>query len=306
VTPASPNVLVLDYCDLRVGGQTYENINTWQANWHVWQIHGFERPAWDNATQFKRRILDLPPFGPDSGFEATFRFRVADAAALSGLQLAVENPELYKVYVNGQALDTSGTTRWLDPHLRSLPVETLLQVGENTVRVVAVPFDVRMELENIYLRGNFAVQAAERGFSIHTPRPLQLGSWLKQGYPFYYDSVLYEARTTIPKNVQRLRVSFPDWQGSVAEVLLDGNHVQTVGWQPYICEVPVTPGSHTVGLRIVATPRNLFGPFHNPRKARMIAWPGAWSDFPEGQPSGPQYDLLDYGLMEQFSAEALP
>jgi hypothetical protein len=306
VTPASPNVLALDYCDLRLAGQTYENINSWQANWRVWQAHGFERPAWDNATQFKRTILDRPPFGPDSGFEATFSFRIADALALSGLHLALENPELYKVYVNGHALDSSGSTRWLDPHLKSIPVETLLQVGENIVRVVAAPFDVRMELENIYLRGNFAVQAAERGFSIHAPRPLQLGSWLKQGYPFYYDSVLYEARATIPKNARRLRVSFPDWQGSVAEVLLDGNHVQTIGWQPYVCEAPVTPGPHAIGLRIVATPRNLFGPFHNPRKPRMIAWPGAWSEFPENQPSGSQYDLLDYGLMGPFSVEALP
>jgi hypothetical protein len=129
---------------------------------------------------------------------------------------------------------------------------------------------------------------------------------LKQGFPFYYDSVLYEARATIPKNARRLRVSFPDWQGSVAEVLLDGNHVQTIGWQPYVSETPVTPGPHAIGLRIVATPRNLFGPFHNPTKPRMLAWPGAWSDFPEHQPGGAQYDLLDYGLMEPFSAEALP
>jgi hypothetical protein len=92
----------------------------------------------------------------------------------------------------------------------------------------------------------------------------------------------------------------------VAEVLLDGNHLQTTGWQPYVCEAPVTPGPHASGLRIVATPRNLFGPFHNSTKPRMIAWPAAWSDFPEHQPSGSQYDLLDYGLMEPFSAEALP
>jgi hypothetical protein len=305
-TPASPNVLVLDYCDLRVAGQTYENINTWQANWRVWQAHGFERPAWDNAIQFRRRILDHPPFGPGSGFEATFHFRVADAASQAGVQLALESPELYNVSVNGHPLDFSGAEHWLDPHLKTVAIEKLLQAGENTVRLVASPFDVHMELENIYVRGDFAVQADERGFSIGPPQPLQLGSWLKQGYPFYYDSVLYEARLTIPKNARQLRISFPHWQGSVAEVLLDGNHVQTFGWQPYVCEGPVTPGPHVVGLRVVATPRNLFGPFHNSTKPRMIAWPAAWGDFPEHQPAGSQYDLLDYGLMESFTAEALP
>jgi hypothetical protein len=306
VTLDSPNVLVLDYCDLRLAGQVFENINTWQANWRIWQAHGFERPAWDNAIQFKRRVLYHPPFGPDSGFEATFHFRVADAAALSGAHLALESPELYKVFVNGGLVDFSSAERWLDPHLKSIVIEKLLQVGENTVRIVASPFDVHMELENIYLRGNFAVQADERGFSVRPPQSLQLGSWMKQGYPFYYDSVLYEARVTIPKNARKLKIGFPHWRGSVAEVLLDGNQVATVGWQPYACEAPVTPGPHVIGLRIVATPRNLFGPFHNSTHPRMTAWPGAWSDFPERQPGGSEYDLLDYGLMEPFSAEALP
>jgi hypothetical protein len=305
ITPASPNVLVLDYCDLRAAGQTYRNINTWQANWRVWQAHGFERPAWDNATQFKRRILDHPPFPADSGFEATFRFRVADAEAVGSVQLALECPELYKVSVNEHPVDVSRGERWLDPHLKSIAVRQLLQAGENTVCLAASPFDVRMELENIYLRGDFSVQPGAQGFSLRAPQPLQLGSWSKQGHPFYYDSVLYEASVRVPKRAQRLRISLPDWQGSVAEILLDGNRVQTIGWQPYVCEVAVTPGPHVVGLRVVATPRNLFGPFHNSTKPRMIAWPGAWSDFPEHQPPGTQYDFVDYGLMEPFRVEAM-
>jgi hypothetical protein len=117
--------------------------------------------------------------------------------------------------------------------------------------------------------------------------------------------VLYEASVRVPKRAPRLRISFPDWQGSVAEILLDGNRVQTSGWQPYVCEIAITPGSHVVGLRVVATPRNLFGPFHNSTKPRMIAWPGAWSDFPEHQPPGTQYDFVDYGLMEPFRVEAM-
>ena len=305
VTPAGLNVLVMDYCDLKLGGQTLENINTWDANWRIWQTHGFERPAWDNAVQFKRRILDLPPFAPGSGFEATFRFTVADAAALKGAELAMELPELYKVTLNGSPVDFSRGQRWLDPHLKTLGVEPLLKMGENIVHVVGSPFDVRMELENIYLRGDFTLQAGERGFSLGAPRPLTVGSWQKQGYPFYYDNTLYEARVDVPRGARALKVSFPNWQGSVAEVLLDGKSVETIAWSPYVAEMPATPGAHTVGLKVVATPRNLFGPFHNPSKPRMLAWPGAWSEFPEHQPSGSQYDVLDYGLMEQFQVEAI-
>ena len=305
MTPGSPNVLALDYCDLRVGDETFSNINTWRANWRLWQARGFERPAWDNATQFKRAILDRPPFGPDSGFEATYHFRVADGLALASAELAVEKPELYRVAVNGHPVDFSHGSRWLDPHLKSAAIGSLLRAGENAVTLTASAFDVRMELENIYIRGDFTVLPGEKGFTLAAARPLQFGSWSKQGLPFYYDNVLYEAPLNVPKNTRVLRVSFPHWQGSVVEVLLDQKPVESVGWQPYVVEMPATPGPHTVALRIVATPRNLFGPFHNPTKPRMIAWPAAWGDFPEHQPPGAEYDMLDYGLMEPFRVEAL-
>jgi len=305
ISPASPNVLVLDYCDLRVAGQSFQNINTWQANWLVWQAHGFERPAWDNAIQFKKRILDRAPFPPNSGFEATFHFRVTDEAALNGAQLALESPELYMVYVNGQSVNGSSGQRWLDPHIQSLIVDKLLRVGQNTVRLVASPFDVHMELENIYIRGNFALEPQEQGFSIRAARRPDFGSWAKQGYPFYSDSMFYEGRVEVPKGTRRLRIRFPQWAGSAAVALLDGEPIQVFGWQPYECVTPATPGSHVVGLHIVANPRNLFGPFHNPTKPRMIAWPAAWREFPEHQPPGTEYDQLDYGLIEPFSVEAL-
>jgi hypothetical protein len=48
---------------------------------------------------------------------------------------------------------------------------------------------------------------------------------------------------------------------------------------------------------VVSTPRNLFGPYHNPARIRMKAWPAAWAEFPEHQPSGSAYDFVDYGLM---------
>ena len=63
-------------------------------------MHGFERPAWDNAVQFKTRIFDRGPFSADSGFQATFRFQVSDPAVLPGLELALENPMLYRISVN--------------------------------------------------------------------------------------------------------------------------------------------------------------------------------------------------------------
>ncbi len=294
---STPNVLVLDYCDYKANGVEQKDVNTWAANWDIWQKHGFERPAWDNAVQFRKGVFERNKFGKESGFEATFRFEVADEAALKGLELAIETPEMYKVTLNGKPVVFAAAKRWLDPHLMSAGVENLARTGVNEVKMVGAPFDVKMELENVFLRGNFAVEAVSQGFRIKAPGTLQFGSWLKQGYAFYGDAVTYSASVTVPAGSSLLKVELPEWSGSVAVVLLDGKPAATLGWQPWEAVIAVTPGQHEVGVRIVSTPRNVLGPFHNPTKPRMRAWPAAWAEFPSHQPPGTAYDLLDYGLM---------
>ena len=259
VTPDALNVLVLDYCDLAVHGVERRDLHTWEANWTIWQMHGFERPAWDNAVQFKNRVFDRNKFDPGSGFEATFRFEVSDAAALGGLELAVEAPELYRVKLNGNPVSFVGATRWLDPHIKTVSVEKWARTGENIISVAGRPFDVRMELENIFLRGNFSVQAGGKGFRLAAPARLDLGSCARQGYPFYGDSVLYETEVEAPPNTKQLRVEVGEWLGSVAEILLDSKRVAVLGWQPYVAEFPASGGKHKAGIRIVSTPRNVFG-----------------------------------------------
>lgn len=293
----SKNVAVLDYCDLQANGAEYRDLNTWRANVLLWQANGFDAPVWDGAVQFKTRIFDRNHFPPSSGFDATFRFDVADAAAAEGLEIALEAPELYRVTLNGETLSTTGAVAWLDPHLRAFPAGKLVRPGENIVRVSGRPFDVRMELENIYLLGNFSVQPAGKGFRLHAPAKLDFGSWAKQGCPFYGDSVLYEAAVQVPAGENRLRVELGRLQGSVAEILLDGKRAVLLGWPPYEATLETTPGRHVLGLRIVSTPRNVLGPFYDPANSRMNAWPTSWQVFPEHQPAGSEYDLLDYGLM---------
>ncbi len=298
IRPDSPNVLVLDYCDLSVFGSRYSDINTWKANWMLWQMHGFDRPAWDNAVQFKTRVFDRGPFPGDSGFVADFRFQVEDSTVLQDLELALESPELYRISLNGEMLSYAEGSRWLDPRIRSVSVGGIARMGENLLKITGQPFDVRMELENIYLRGNFTVTASERGFRLTKRVPTQFGSWAKQGLPFFSGSVRYHTEVTVPTGGSGLRVDLGEWEGSVATISLDGQPPTVLGWAPYTAEYPVTAGRHALEVQVVSTPRNVFGPFHHPAKPRMKAWPAAWSEFPEHQPAGVQYDVLDYGLMK--------
>lgn len=292
----SANVLVLDYCDLAVGAESWRDINTWRANWLIWQHHGFERPAWDNAVQFKRTVLDRNHFDAKSGFQATFRFDIGPGVDSNSLRLAVETPELYRITLNGQPVNFQSAERWLDPHLMAARIDALVRPGSNEVRISAQPFDVHMELENIYITGQFAVEPAARGFQLAPAKTLALGAWAAQGLRFYSGSVVYSSKVEVPAGHNALRVQLNDWQGALAVILLDGEQTAILGWPPYSASIAAAPGPHTLAIQVVSTPRNTFGPFHNPTKPRMRAWPAAWADFPEHQPAGREYDILDYGL----------
>jgi hypothetical protein len=298
VKPDRANVLVLDYCDLKLDVSESKDINSWRANWLVWQRHGFDRPAWDNAVQFKTRVFDRNRFAPDSGFEADFPFEVRDASAIPNLQLVVEMPELYRIEVNGVPVSFSDAPAWIDSRFRRVAVAEAVHTGTNHVRLIGRPFDVRMELENVYLIGEFAAEPMEKGFALAAPKRLGFGSWTSQGLPFFGHSVDYETSVVVPPSADRMKIELGDWRGSVAEVLVDGKRQAVLGWPPYEAVLPVEPGPRSVTVRIVSTPRNIFGPFHNPEKRRMVAWPSDWAILSEHQPPGSDYDLLEYGLMK--------
>ena len=300
----APNVLTLDYCDFKTRDAELKDANTWRANWLLWRTHGFERPMWDSAVQFRTRVFDRNHFDAASGFDATFRFEAGDAAALAGLEVALESPELYRVTVNGRPVDVAAGQRWFDPHVKRAPIAALAHTGINTITVSGHPFDVRMELENIYLRGNFRAVPVERGFRLTAPASLSSGSWAKQGYPFYSDAVLYQFHVDAPPGATMLQVAVEEWAGSLAEILLDSKRVALIAWQPYLAEFPATAGAHTIGVRIVSTPRNLFGPYHNPAHPRMEATPHTWDNPPAAQPPGAKYEVLDYGLLGAIQVKA--
>ena len=296
---AGENPLVLDYCDLQIGQERFDNVNTWRANWLIWQRHGFERPAWDNAVQFKRAVLDRNHFAKDSGFTATFKFQLDTATVPQKLDLAVELPELYRITVNGKPVTFAAAKDWLDPHLKRVSIAAVARTGENVVQIIATPFDVHMELENIYILSNESVLPAATGFRIAAAAPVQSGSWTRQGWPFFAGSMTYTRRVQVPAGDTRLKLDLKEWNGSVARILCDGKQVALLGWPPYTAEFAITPGSHEVAIEVVSTPRNVMGPFHHPAKPRMRAWPAAWAEFPDHQPAGAAYDFIDYGLLSE-------
>lgn len=112
--------------------------------------------------------------------------------------------------------------------------------------------------------------------------------------------MLYSSEFDAVQENQKLRLELGRWRGSLVEVLLDGVRLDILGWPPWEMEVPVASGRHKISIRVVGTPGNVLGPFHDPRPCcDRVLWPGHWTLFAHiSQPDGSGYEVEDYGLFE--------
>src|SRR5207249_1918659 len=99
-------ILVVDSCELEMGGKTFEREAVYAANQRLWRAHGFETNGWFGVIQYRDQILAANRrMTPDTGGAVTYRFQLADDLPTVGMRLAVEVPELWRVTVNGDAVD---------------------------------------------------------------------------------------------------------------------------------------------------------------------------------------------------------
>jgi hypothetical protein len=299
----APNVLTLDYCDLTVGGKTERGLYFYEAQLRTFRAHGLDRNPWDSAVQYKTNILDKDKFAPDSGFEATYRFDIASGPAAPPLDVVVERPALFKVFINGKETVPQKGTFWLDKAFGVF--KGTGRPGMNEITLVAQPFTIHTELEPVYVLGDFGLAAAKPGFRVTAAPSLKLGPWKDQGLPFYAGRVAYTKTVRIPDDAigkARFAVELGTWLGSVAEVKVNGRPAGAIAFPPYRLDITdvLVPGTNTVEVDVVGTLKNTLGPHHN-SPALGRAWPGQFQQgAKDGRPPGVGYSLVGYGLFEDF------
>jgi len=298
--------MVLDYCDLVVGGKRSNGIYFHKATDLIYQAHGFADNPWNRSVQYRTEILDRGDFGGDSGFEASFHFDVAGGTDLSGLEAVVEQPEIWEVRVNGNPATAEEGEWWLDRSFGIFRIGSLVKAGRNTISISVSPMHILAELQPVYLLGSFSLESRERGWKITPPEELSLGSWKDQGMPFYAGKAVYSRAYTLEKlQGNRYLVRLGEWKGTVAEVRVNGERAGIIGWKPYELDVTsvLRDGTNRVEVVVVGSLKNLLGPLHTPWQ-RGIVTIGDFQQGPEVQPEGITYDTLDYGLITDFELVA--
>ena len=102
--------------------------------------------------RYKNNLMNKNPnYGPGSGFSADYHFFLEKGFRPTKMDVTAEQYTLCRVEINGVAVPWLENEHYLDEHFGVADITAYLKDGENVVTVVADTFDVRLELESVYL-----------------------------------------------------------------------------------------------------------------------------------------------------------
>jgi len=159
---------------------------------------------------------------------------------------------------------------------------------------------IHAEIEPIYLLGDFSVEPVDKGWVIVPGNGLTTGSWKEQGHPFYSWDVGYKKEFEIQQKSSYYEVGLGNWEGTVAEVFVNGKEARTIALPTDRVDVSglIKEGRNSIEVKITGSLKNLLGPHHN-NPASGWTGPENWRNIKK-YPGGKCYQLLDYGLMNDF------
>lgn len=297
------NALMIDFCDLEIGNETYRDLNNFYAADKVFKFYGFlNGNPWNTSVQFKRNIVSRDTFGVKTGFKATYHFNIRDKFDFGSMKAVVERPGMWTVSVNGTEVRPEAGQWWLDRSLSVYKIGNLVRPGDNTIILKASPMKIHAEIEPVYILGNFSVSPAQKGFTIGPPvSAYSTGSWKDQGLPFYSWGMTYSKEFNVEKSDGKWGLGLGKWNGTVAEVTVNGKPATVIAFPPYKTDITglIKPGRNTIEVKVIGSLKNLLGPHHNNPERGFVS-PGSWRGV-KTYPSGKDYQMMDYGLFEEFS-----
>jgi hypothetical protein len=119
--------------------------------------------------------------------------------------------------------------------------------------------------------------------------------------PFYSWGISYSKEFNVENTEGNWEVALGKWNGTVAEVKVNGQSATAIAFPPYHSDVTglIKQGANKIEVTVIGSLKNLLGPHHNNPKPGFVS-PWIWRDV-KSYPSGKDYQMLDYGLFDDFS-----
>jgi len=192
---------------------------------------------------------------------AEYPFHIGEMPG-GAVMAAVELPDKFRVYVNGSETRPTGG-HYKDRAFALYDIKSRLHEGENVLRIETCEYGVLINLESVYIVGDFRLTKRNGGFSISPPLPLLTGNIVEQGYPYYSGRIEYRAEAEIDEDYDEAYLTFGKFMGVTATIKLNGDIIHKSGWPP--CRADLTgrmaKGKNTFAIEIANSLQNLLGPF---------------------------------------------
>ncbi len=216
--------------------------------------------------------------------------------------VAVEDAALYQIQVNGTSIPYEDRGYWKDKTFKKIDIKSAIIPGENKILLKTtfkqpqkvydvlygenvyeteknkITYDI--EIENIYLLGDFGVvsetpyQKIERKamvtdgpFTIvNQPKEFTSNEFTTNGLTFFAGQIIVSQLMELTKEPgKRVILNIQKQNSPLIKVYVNDKLVKDSLWAPYTADITdyTQDGSNKVTLHIFASNRNLFGPHHH-------------------------------------------
>ncbi len=295
VTLHEPNVLLLDRAEyafdeeewneeediLRIDNRFREKLGL------PLRTEAFAQPWVETEDEKKRR--------KEKKHTLHLRFQVEALQNTEGVLLALEGPEHTKVLWNGKAVESVVLGWYVDEAIKTIRLGEI-KAGINVLEL-AVFFDGKVPVENVYLLGDFGVDLRGRKAYVTGPvREMTFGDLCGQGLPFYGGNVTYHAEFELDDAVSGLQIQISKFRAPLIRVKVDGTDLGRIAFSPYLKKTGrLEKGRHLLEITVYGSRVNTFGPVHNCNEKEIWIGPDAWRTV--GTSWSYEYQLKPAGIL---------
>lgn len=287
---SEPNVLVLDMAEYRLDG------GDWQEREELLRIDDKIRAQLGMPLRTGR---DAQPFAmakESPVHELELRFKVKSSVALQEVYLALEQPEMAEIAVNGIKVEQKDCGYYVDESIRKIALPPM-PAGDWMI-LVKIPFASHINVENMYLLGNFGVKVYGSQTAIEKlPEAIGFGDICSQGLPFYGGNVLYEIEFDA-KEDGLYEIGVTKFRAPLIGVSVDGKRTGTIAYAPYRAPLGyLKQGKHRIVLEAFGNRINTFGQLH--LADEQWEWFGEHSWRTKDECYTYQYQFKKFGILRE-------
>lgn len=287
------NMLLLDYAGFQVDdGPIHEKQEILRLDNEIRRELGFElrngvmKQPWAMQERETHKVTLLYEFVSDMETDAW---------------LGIERPESCRIYLNGEEIQKTDCGYYVDTAIRMIALPKLYR-GMNYLRI-EVLYHQKSNLENLYLLGDFDVEAGYRTAAVRERRKqLQIGEITRQGMPFYTGNLEYRFSVIIEEDGE-YSLHVPHFNAPLLAVSADGERKGLIAFAPHRLSLGyLKAGEHVITVCLYGNRYNGFGMLHNANEENI--WLGPDSYRTTGDDWTDCYCLKPAGIMSAIELES--